>query len=820
MERHINPVRFFFWMRKLLLIWVKSSALPKDIDEEFKIDKDKPVCYILRKRSFSDILLLDYYCIRYGLPRPVYKSDTLTKTGGASYIYLTKLGIVQTKNSKNPLTRFYKLVESGYRDNVDVQLIPFSVFWGRDPGKDEKSWLKLLFLDDDHGGVFQKAITIMLHGRNVLCRFGLPISLAEINKQNLGIKQTARKLRRVLRVHFRTQKIATLGQQIYDRAHLMSSVLNTKSVRKAIEDEASNKNISIDKARIRARRYVEEIAAKQMTPVLIFFDRFLSWLWHKIYESVEVFNVNRLDAISKGNHEVVYLPCHRSHMDYLLIGHTIFKNGYMAPHVAAGINLNFWLVGPLLRRSGAFFIRRTFSGNQLYAQVFNEYVNSLLVRGFPVEFYPEGGRSRTGRMLAPKTGMVSMVVKSFLKNSNRPIVFVPIYVGYDKLIEGRSFLNELGGKKKTGESFKQLFKARSILKFNFGKAYVSFGKPIYLSDYLDKTLEGWKTKRWEDESNGAVVQAVNKLARKSLECINSTSVLNSSSLIALVLLSVPKKAMSEDSLSSMVKSLRSLLEMTPYDDNVILFNDNFKERLQKLEKMGDINRFEHPDGDLIFVDEKQSVLLTYYRNNIIHLYAVPAMIASYFQYNDDIDKDKFLSWCMAIYPIMKEELFLKWEVGEVREVFDQYINTMAKLKYLNLEGNVISRPDILSPEFNYVSFLGRSLGHIIERYAVIFALLSKIEDNFEKQEFENNCRLMTQRIAVLSGNQDPEFFDKNLFRGQFKILSKFGLVESVGDGQYRANEMIKNVSDVSISLLGNDIRKSITRIVKGSTPGA
>ena len=106
--------------------------------------------------------------------------------------------------------------------------------------------------------------------------------------------------------------------------------------------------------------------------------------------------------LAQEGHEIVYVPCHRSHMDYLLLSYVIYHQGMVPPHIAAGINLNFWPAGPIFRHGGAFFIRRTFKGNPLYSTVFREYLNLLFAKGYSVEFFTEGGRSRTGRLLPPR----------------------------------------------------------------------------------------------------------------------------------------------------------------------------------------------------------------------------------------------------------------------------------------------------------------------------------------------------------------------------------------------------------------------------------
>jgi 1-acyl-sn-glycerol-3-phosphate acyltransferase len=124
------------------------------------------------------------------------------------------------------------------------------------------------------------------------------------------------------------------------------------------------------------------------------------------------------------------VPCHRSHVDYLLLSYVIYNENLALPYIAAGDNLNIPFIGRILRGGGAFFIRRSFKDNQLYTAVMRAYLYQLVKLGVPLEYFVEGGRSRTGRMLKPKLGMLGMTVEAYIKSQARPLAFVPVYIGY------------------------------------------------------------------------------------------------------------------------------------------------------------------------------------------------------------------------------------------------------------------------------------------------------------------------------------------------------------------------------------------------------
>ena len=220
--------------------------------------------------------------------------------------------------------------------------------------------------------------------------------------------------------------------------------------------------------------------------------------------------------------EIVYVPCHRSHIDYLLLSYIVYHQDLGMPHVAAGINLNIPIVGGILRRGGAFFLRRTFKGNRLYAAVFSAYLHEILVRGHSIEYFVEGGRSRTGRLLRPKGGMLAMTVQSYLRAPRRPIVFMPVYFGYEKLIEGDSFISELGGAAKRKESLGGLIRSVNALREDFGKVYVNVGRPIELEAILDAHQPDWRERPLEEDDKPEwIPEVIDEIGERIMREINS-----------------------------------------------------------------------------------------------------------------------------------------------------------------------------------------------------------------------------------------------------------------------------------------------------------
>src|SRR5689334_21523274 len=211
-------------------------------------------------------------------------------------------------------------------------------------------------------------------------------------------------------------------------------------------------------------------------------------------------------------------------MDYLLLSYVIYVHGYAIPHIAAGINLNLPIVGRFLRKGGAFFIRRSFRGNALYTVVFMKYLAAIMTRGHSIEYFIEGGRSRTGRLLQPKTGMLSMTVRSYLRDPRRPVVFLPVYFGYERLVEGETYIGELSGKAKEKESLFGMIKTLPTLRQRFGKVHVSFGEPIRLAEILDKHApDAAERVDAQEERPTWLPAAIDDLAERVMTNINSAA---------------------------------------------------------------------------------------------------------------------------------------------------------------------------------------------------------------------------------------------------------------------------------------------------------
>ncbi|MGK0525383.1 MAG: glycerol-3-phosphate O-acyltransferase, partial [Pseudomonadales bacterium] len=697
----------------------------------------------------------------------------------------------------------------------DVQIVPVSLFWGRSPDK-ERSLVKLLLSDTwSVAGRLQKFLIILMHGRNTYVQFNKPLSLKQVIEEYRHSEERAnRKLARILRTHFRKIRQAVLGPDLSHRRTLVEGLLRTQAVKEAIRQTAADEDIAPAKVRARALKYADEIAANMSVVTIRVFEVLLAWLWNRIYNGILVNNI-RVVKESAQNNAVVYVPCHRSHIDYLLLSYVLYKNGLMPPHIAAGINLNMPVVGPILRRGGAFFMRRSFRDNPLYSTVFNEYMHVMLTRGYSIEYFVEGGRSRTGRMLQPRPGMLSMTVRSFLRDHRKPIVFVPVYIGYEKVMEGRSYLGELRGKKKQKESVFGLAKTARKLSNSFGRVAVNFGEAIHLSDVLDEVHESWRDEAYDSEYRPAWLNdAVSHLALRVASDINASVAVNPIGMTATVLLGAERLAMDEGQLIRLADQYAELLKAFSYAETVTLPEGTGKDWVAYCESMGLISRQPQKLGDIIGLQGSNAILMTYYRNNIQHLFALPALVASLFENKSSLARERIVFLASVAYPYIQSELFLKYQPAEAEAVINQWIDVLVNQGLLvALDNDRIERPEEGTEAMLRLRVLSRFIIQTVERYHIALGILRKYGSaKITAEELEEQSTLLAERMSILFGLNAPEFFDKSLFRSFIANMQKNGVITKDDNGLLCYGEGLDEVADDARLVLSVEKRQAIQQV--------
>jgi glycerol-3-phosphate O-acyltransferase len=803
-------------LRKVISLWVRSTVLPPDIGERL-VRRERTVCYVIERQGLSDLLVLQEICVDQGLPRPSRRLTVGGVSERRSICYLERsAGWCATRVDRRPPELLNSLVAAACAEpTIDLDIVPVSIFWGRAPHKERSWWRMLLREDIALAGRFRKFLNVIFNGRNTLVHFGEPLSLRAFIDEGLDEPRTVRRVLRTLRGLFREQRTATIGPDLSHRRTLVAQVLATRAVRVAVAQEMKDRNLSRREALLVAKRYADEIAANYSHPFVIFMERILSRLWNRLYDGVELHHKQVLQVVAPGN-ELVFVPCHRSHMDYLLLSYIIYVAGFPAPHIAAGINLNMPVIGRFLRKGGAFFIRRTFKGNNLYPVVFMKYLGAMMARGHSLEYFIEGGRSRTGRLLDPKTGMLSMTVRGYLREPVRPVIFVPVYFGYERLVEGETYIDELSGRPKEKESVLGLLRTLPRLRRKFGKVHVSLGEPIALATLLDAHNPSWQGAPLTDESRPVWFNAlIDELARRIMVNINAAAAVNAVNLLAMVLLATPRQAMLERDLTGQLDLYRLLLRTNPYSARVTVTDLQGSAIIRHGESMQVIERQAHALGDIIRMSEENAILQTYFRNNVLHLFALPSLIACCFLNNAVMRTADLQRLAARIYPYVADELFLRWGEGELAEVVQGMLELFASVHLLEraADGSEWHRRPPTAPEAMQLSVLAQATVPIVERYYLVIALLAQAGSGVISQEtLVKRCQLLAQRISMLHELNSPEFFDPTLFSSFIDLLRRRGVLQQGPDNRLLYNEVLRGVADDAQLVLSEQIRHSILQV--------
>lgn len=786
---------------------VKNNPIPANPIEELSLNIHQPIVYVLPYTSQTDFVIFRRNCLALGLPDPAEKNE-INGVKLPRYVYLDEgRRIFKSKGAKDETTTIFNKYLELHRtsERLDVQLIPVSVLWGRSPGQEDKSDLPNLRLLNG----IQKTFAAIWFGRDTFVRFSQAVSLRYMVVEHGSDEKIAQKLARVAKMHFAKQRISATGPRLPNRQAMFNKLLQSEAIRRAIEDEAKSKNISIEKAQKEAYKILDEIAADVSHSSLRAVDRFLRWLWNKLYSGINVQNSNRVRKLALEGHEIVYVPCHRSHIDYLLLSYVLYHQGLVPPHIAAGINLNFWPIGRMFRSWGAFFIRRTFKGNRLYSAIFREYLSELFHRGYSVEYFIEGGRSRTGRLLAPKTGMMSMTLQALQHSQTRPISIVPVYVGYEHVLEVDTYAKELRGAAKEKENAGLVLRVIKKLR-NLGQGFVNFGEPITLSNYLSQHFPDWKEQNHEEKPQW-FTPAVNNISKQVMININKAAAVNSMNLVGTALLSSRQRALSREQLLEQLSSYQQLLQNVPYSTDVVLPNVTPQAMLEHVLALDRIGVLIEKDnfGEIVRLERSSAVLMTYYRNNIQHLFVLPSLVASIILHYEAIQKDLLLDAIRKIYPFLQGELFLHFNEDELNVQIHQIINEFARQSVINSNDNFLS---INKSKVRILQLWSAGTREILQRYYITVTILQK-QPAISRAELEKESQLVAQRLSVLHGINAPEFFDKAVFSSFIANLKEQRYFDESG---YTVLDKIEELASTLSRLISTEICLTVKGTIEKS----
>jgi glycerol-3-phosphate O-acyltransferase len=451
------------------------------------------------------------------------------------------------------------LIELQQAIDRPIYLIPHLMFFSKSPESGAVRLRDLFLGTEQRPRLLRRLATLFRQPGKVFVEISQPLDLRQFilrySPHDSTPEYQALRLRHLLLVQHNRHRQSITGPTVKSHEEIKESILAGDRLMQFMAQHADSRKDTLQGVRRQAGEFLDEIAAKYNYYFISWVSGIVGWLLNTMYDGtvIDTEGLQQIKTMSQKG-PLVLVPCHKSHIDYLILSWVLFRHNMPCPHIAAGKNLSFWPLGPIFRAGGAFFLRRTFRGAVLYAKVFSEYIHKLLEEGFNLELFIEGGRSRTGKLLMPKLGFLSILLNAYKNKACEDMIFVPVFIGYDQILEESAYLHEIEGGKKEPENLLQVIKARRFLKQRYGKIYINFHEPVSLKKILieyDISLSDMAQKKLNE--------LCRNLGWRLINAIDQVSVVTPHALTAAAMLNCPAKRFSIKEVMQIVETYITLL---------------------------------------------------------------------------------------------------------------------------------------------------------------------------------------------------------------------------------------------------------------------
>ena len=712
------PFRVFrlrLWLIRLVGIllrpWLGYANLPaEDVRRIESLYSKGLVVYILRSASLLDVLFLDDVLRRHRL-RPAVWTNAIalwsTKSKRAMRVPASVPGIAFMHGGGGIVTgrlltierKIDAMVDWARHDGQQIYLVPIVSVWQKQPEHTDVRLLDIVFGRRNQPGIMRRLYWLVRSARTIAVRTAHEIDLTAFTRQrsDLAPKDVARRIRLSVNRHFASEEQAVIGPPLKSPETVQRLIVKSAPVQRVIEDLMHSTGQSRDVLEQQAQACVREIAATYDIRSVEFLGWLLSHVWSIIFTGFHV-DLRGLDRVRAAMREgpVLIVPAHRSHIDYLFISYVFKINDLPTPHIAAGINLSFWPLGPLFRRAGAFFLRRTFAGDALYKMVFQTYLQTLLRDGFNIEFFVEGTRSRSGRIMPPRFGMLQMLNDSFDPQKSPRIKVIPVGIDYEMLVEQNSIEQELLGKEKQAENLRAMLGLRKKLKETYGSCYLAFGEPMDFHDYRAQNLR-----------EGGDKEFVERLGYDIVESIARTGTVTWSAILATALCIHHKRGIERDSLDRKIDFLTTLAgdAGARFSSTFPHSETNLESCLQLFLRKGMLNEIQVHGKTVYMIPDERRLILDYYKNNLLHHLAPLSVAAWAFrsavpQSDGTYDVGQLAERYQYLWRLIGDFFNRKFQVID-RPEFERQLAVYAKWSWVRLHGDsvqVIERKPLMALE--------------------------------------------------------------------------------------------------------------------------
>jgi len=676
----------------------------------------------------------------------------VVREGGSAFLFL-RTDKIRTRvhrrrravrEGRTELDYLREVVDTGFANDVPISLVPLALFW-RKGARPQRPFLNLFYGANERPTDLGKMAAFLWNYHNLAVRVGTPIDLRAFIDQNRasGRERVVKQVRRSLLIFLRREEKPVVGAALPSFARVQEAVLDDGEVQRVVDEVAREKRRPSARVEARAQKNLAEIAASPSPTMLAVLASLVEWIFKRIFARIELHDLEPVVEAAK-LHPLVLVPSHRSHFDYLILSWLFYRNHLVPPQVAAGINLAFFPLGAIFRRAGAFFLRRSFDGDPLYTAVFRSYVQHLIKDGVTQEFFIEGTRSRTGKTLRPRLGMLRMVLEAYARGARRDLYLVPVGFTYERLVEESSVAAERGGAKKQRETLFALFGASRVLRLRYGSVTVRFGAPISLA----KRLGGEFPKRLGPGRIPDLRGTSGELGVELCRAINDLVTAGRSTLAATALLGQTADALREDELRERVVEVASLLELlgVPRDTALsrCLETGRPEAVVELLEQAGRVLRVASPRGDLLQVAEGMRPALDLYRAAVGHALAWPGVLA--LSLRAPRTRAELHSDASAWLDLLAGEFF-PVEGGAREAQLDRVLGHLETRGWVEQAGDALRATPAGEP---WLAFLRAQLQPLLEAYAAVARVVAETKGSVQREVLIERAQ-EAQREELLTG---------------------------------------------------------------------
>jgi len=848
------------WLEKL----IAKTSMPDDQQKKLdELGRRGTIIYALKYRSQLDFVYLALRLYQLGLPAPNFVFD-LHPYAWQPRWYAIKILLYHLystlrnwqlpnpyadkyyhdKLRGNATGLFFLLGEKGYyqrtvlvgddalqhlfqtQREVDrpIFVVPLVLLYTRDPGREHRGLMEIFVGQREHPGPTGKLLSFFRGYAKAVLEIGEPLNLQEIlpelSQDNYEQRKQVFQLRRELLDVVDEAKRAIVGPGIKSKLELKEIILHHPRLESFMQRRARSANQELWKVHREADGYLDEIAADYSHTLIQIGEWLLAWLWNNLFDGIEV-DMESLQKVRQAarHHTLVYVPCHKSHIDYLVLNDILYRNNLYMPFIAAGKNLAFWPLGPLFRRCGAFFIRRTFRGARFYAEVFSLYIKTMVQLGHNIEFFIEGGRSRTGKMVLPKMGLLAILIQAVEDGFCDDLVFVPTSLCYDRIPEEESYLKEITGGVKVDENLGQLFRARRFLKKSYGRVYVQFAEPLSLRHYLER--QHMDISALAPRERHAMYR---DFAYRLINSINQASLVTPHALVASALLTTSNLGISMPEFQEICKTFYDYLLARDIRVSKTLKNYQvvIDDTLRDLEKGKLIGKLKDEDDDLeeeVFsLEDDKRLTLEYYKNNIIH-FLLPAAFVS----TSVLAQQTFrFSRRQLLEDVAFMKKFFKFEFVYDNELSNEEMvaGVLATFESMGLmvvlEQGSADQPYVLTHKGLRAAYSFHNLlRNYFEGYWLVLRAFRYLhKKSYTEKDFIKKILALGQKVLKLELIERPESLSKIMFSSALKYYVEQGLLEKTVDKDNGDDKGTELYTETGNRALVQEYSRQISRFLR------